>query len=67
MATGNRIRELREKRGLRLIHVAAEFEVDQSTAWRWEQGTPPADVIPRLARFLGADPSYMMGWESEAA
>jgi transcriptional regulator with XRE-family HTH domain len=67
MGTANRIRELREGKGIRQVHMAAAFNVDQSTVHRWEQIGPPAQVIPDLAKYLEADPSYMMGWEREAA
>lgn len=67
MATGNRIKELREERGFKRSKVAAAFDVDQSTIYRWEHSGPPTHVIPELARLLGADPAHLMGWDREAA
>lgn len=67
MATENRIKELREQRGMKRSKVAAAFDVDQSTIYRWEAGGPPVHVIPDLARLLDVTPAYLMGWEREAA
>lgn len=64
MAT-NRIREIREQQGKRQIHVAAKFDVDQSTVHRWEQVGPPRHIIPALALYFEVDPSYLMGWDRE--
>lgn len=67
MATGNRIKELREEKGFKRSKVAAAFDVDQSTIYRWEHSGPPTHVIPELAQLLEAEPAYLMGWTDQEA
>lgn len=52
---GNRIRELREARGLTQRELATEVDApDDETIRRWERGAKPgAWYRPRLARALG--------------
>lgn len=63
----NRIREVREARGLRQAHLAAFLDVDQSTIARWERNDSaiPDPAKLRLAEFLGVAPAYLMGWAEE--
>jgi transcriptional regulator with XRE-family HTH domain len=63
----NRLRELRRKRGLVLIEVAAHIDRDQSVISRYEAGTVqiPDDVKLRLAAFYGVTVAYLMGWEND--
>lgn len=60
----NRIAELVEERGFRLVHVAAHCNVDQSTVWRWQQGRTaiPDTQKLRLAKLFGVSVSHLMGW-----
>jgi transcriptional regulator with XRE-family HTH domain len=69
MESGNRLRQLREARGLKLVHVAAHINKDQSAVWRYESGqTPiPDDVKAQLACFFGVSRAYLMGWDEDAA
>jgi transcriptional regulator with XRE-family HTH domain len=63
----NRIAELVRERGTRLVHVAAHCDVDQSTAWRWQQGLSPIpdEQKGRLAEFFGVTRAYLMGWDED--
>jgi transcriptional regulator with XRE-family HTH domain len=59
----NRLEELREARGLKRVHLAAAFDVDQSTIFRWERnGGIPDEAKLRLAEFFEVNPAYLMGW-----
>ena len=63
----NRLRELREARGLRRVHVAAAIDKDQTTVYRYETGqTPiPDDVKAQLAAYFGVSRAYLMGWDED--
>jgi transcriptional regulator with XRE-family HTH domain len=70
MATsGNRLKELREARGLKLVQVAAHVNKDQSVVWRYETGRTqiPDDVKAQLACFFGVSRAYLMGWDEDRA
>lgn len=60
----NRIRELREARGLGVLDVAAHFRVWPSTVSRWESGDVTIDdeVKIHLAALLSTTVPFMMGW-----
>lgn len=55
---GERIREVRESRGLSLSHVARECDTSNSRVRSWELGETPVtgDHIERLARVFGCSP-----------
>jgi transcriptional regulator with XRE-family HTH domain len=61
----NRLRELLERRNLRLIDVAALCRVDQTTARRWQNGVIPQQYLPAIARLLGVSVPYLAGWTDE--
>lgn len=63
----NRLAELRQATGLRLVQVAAKLDVDQSTVYRYEQGqTPvPDPVKATLAELYGVTRAYLMGWDED--
>jgi transcriptional regulator with XRE-family HTH domain len=66
----NRLRELREARGLKPYDIAARLRVDPSTVWRWETrgGSVPDQAKLDLAAFYGVSVAHLMGWdETEAA
>ncbi len=50
-----KIKELREAKGLTQKYIADIFGVDQSAVVRWESGKamPTADKLPKLAQLLG--------------
>jgi transcriptional regulator with XRE-family HTH domain len=64
-ATGNRLKALREARGLRLVHVGAHINRDQATVYRYETGTTriPDDIKAELACLFGVSRAYLMGWD----
>lgn len=64
----NRIRELRQAKGLTLEQVASVVGVGKSTVRKWETGmiaNMRRDKIADLAKALGTTPAYLMGWKEE--
>jgi transcriptional regulator with XRE-family HTH domain len=65
----NRLRELREARGLKLYDIAALLRVDPSTVNRWETGrvsNVPDDAKLALARFFDVSVAHLMGWDRDS-
>ena len=63
-----RIRDLRQAKGLTLEQVADVVGVGKSTVRKWETGmiaNMKRDKIADLARALGTTPAYLMGWEDD--
>ncbi len=63
-----RIRDLRQAKGLTLEQVADVVGVGKSTVRKWETGmiaNMRRDKIADLAKALGTTPAYLMGWEEE--
>ena len=63
-----RIKYLRQKKGLTLEQVADVVGVGKSTVRKWETGmiaNMRRDKIADLAKALGTTPAYLMGWEEE--
>ena len=63
-----KIKELRQKRGLTLEQVANVVGVGKSTVRKWETGmiaNMKRDKIAALAMALGTTPAYLMGWDEE--
>lgn len=63
-----RIKELRQARGLTLEQVADVVGVGKSTVRKWETGmiaNMRRDKIADLAKALGTTPAYLMGWEED--
>ncbi len=63
-----RIRDLRQARGLTLEQVATVVGVGKSTVRKWETGmiaNMRRDKIADLAKALGTTPAYLMGWEEK--
>lgn len=70
MAEGmaQRIKTLRQEKGLTLEQVADIVGVGKSTVRKWETGmiaNMRRDKIADLAKALGTTPAYLMGWEEE--
>jgi SOS regulatory protein LexA len=59
----NRIRRLREEKGLKQKDVAAILSVNPNTYCRYENGerTPPPGVIAKLAEIFGVTSDYLLG------
>ena len=67
-SVAQKIKELRQKRGLTLEQVATVVGVGKSTVRKWETGmiaNMKRDKIAALAKALGTTPAYLMGWEEE--
>lgn len=61
----NKLKELRQKRGLTLEQVAEKLGTSKQTIHRYENGVIaniPHDKIEKLASVLGTAPSELMGW-----
>ena len=70
MAQGmaERIKKLRQEKGLTLEQVANVVGVGKSTVRKWETGmiaNMRRDKIADLAKALGTTPAYLMGWSEE--
>ena len=65
-----RIKALRQEKGLTLEQVADIVGVGKSTVRKWETGmiaNMRRDKIAALAKALGTTPAYLMGWKEEDA
>lgn len=63
-----RIKTLRQEKGLTLEYVAKVVGVGKSTVRKWETGmiaNMKRDKIADLAKALGTTPAYLMGWKEE--
>lgn len=63
-----RIKALRQEKGLTLEQVAEVVGVGKSTVRKWETGmiaNMRRDKIADLAKALGTTPAYLMGWKEE--
>ena len=63
-----RIKKLRQEKGLTLEQVADVVGVGKSTVRKWETGmiaNMKRDKIADLAKALGTTPAYLMGWPDE--
>lgn len=63
-----RIKDLRQEKGLTLEQVAEVVGVGKSTVRKWETGmiaNMRRDKIADLAKALGTTPAYLMGWKEE--
>ena len=64
-----RIKNLRQEKGLTLEQVAEVVGVGKSTVRKWETGmiaNMRRDKIADLAKALGTTPAYLMGWEEQS-
>ncbi len=63
-----RIKALRQEKGLTLEQVADVVGVGKSTVRKWETGmiaNMKRDKIADLAKALGTTPAYLMGWDED--
>lgn len=68
MTFGEKIKALRDQRGMTLEQVGDLVGVGKSTVRKWESGqiaNMRRDKIALLAKALGVTPGYLMGWEEE--
>lgn len=65
-----RIKALRQEKGLTLEQVADVVGVGKSTVRKWETGmiaNMRRDKIADLAKALGTTPTYLMGWKEDGS
>lgn len=63
-----KIKELRQQRGMTLEQVANIVGVGKSTVRKWETGmiaNMKRDKIAALSQALGTTPAHLMGWQDE--
>ncbi len=60
---GDRIREIREGRGMSQTELAQRCGLGEKGIWRYEngQGDPSADILTRIARELDISADYLLG------
>lgn len=61
-----RLREMRMKAGLTQKDLGDKLGLGKSTISEWESGKrmPGLELVEDIARALGIDPGYLMGWSS---
>ena len=61
----NRIRELREQKGLQQKELAVDIGISQPTVSDWESGRkiPSAKSTMKLSKYFGVSVEYLMGEE----
>lgn len=66
MNMGQKIKQLREEKGMTLEELGNKVGVGKSTVRKWENGiiaNMRRDKISKIANALNCSPSYLMGWE----
>lgn len=66
MDIGERIKELREQKGMTLEELGNKVGVGKSTVRKWETGmiaNMRRDKIAKVAQALDVSPAVIMGWE----
>lgn len=65
MAKGERIKKLRELRGLTQVELAEKIDVTKQNLYKYENDVItniPSDKIELIAEALNTTPAYIMGW-----
>lgn len=59
----DRIKSLREEKGLNLTQLAVEFDLKEAGVRSWENGRtkPGADTLIKLAEYFGCSTDYLLG------
>lgn len=66
MTMGQKIKELREAKGMTLEELGNKVGVGKSTVRKWEKeiiANMRRDKISKIADALNCSPAYLMGWE----
>ncbi|MFD1204005.1 helix-turn-helix domain-containing protein [Sporosarcina contaminans] len=66
MNFGERLKQIRIRRGMTLLEVAEKLGKTEATIQRYESGNiknPKSDTIQELAEVYNVNPAYLMGWE----
>jgi len=60
-----RLKELRQERGLSINALSKQIGIDDATLGRWERGVrvPNIESLEILARFFGVSCDYLVGME----
>lgn len=66
---GERMKELRKRRGLTQEELAVRLNVVRQTVSKWEKGlsVPDADMLQKMAEILDTDVSELLGGERREA
>ena len=67
MTKGDRIRRLREQKGLTQEELAKLLNTTKQTIHKYEKGIVtniPSDRVEALAEVLDSKPEYILGWEA---
>ncbi|MBE6555234.1 MAG: helix-turn-helix domain-containing protein [Ruminococcaceae bacterium] len=67
MTIGEKIRDLRLKRGLSQEDIARALGTTKQAVYKYESGIVtniPVDKLERIAGLLGVSPAYLAGWRS---
>lgn len=65
MTVGQRIKEIRESKGISVIELANTLNVSRATIYRYESNEIeklPVDILEPIAKALGVHPGVLMGW-----
>lgn len=68
MTIGNRIKSIRESKGISQVDLANAVKISKQTLYKYENGiitNIPSDKIEGIANFLRISPSYLMGWDGK--
>ena len=66
MTIGDRIKELRNEKGMTQEELAKCIDSTKQTIYKYENNIVtniPSDKIEKIAEVLGTTPSYLMGWD----
>lgn len=68
MTIGQRIKQLREEKGIGLTELAEIVDVSKQSLYKYETGIVtniPSDKIEAIADALSTTPAYLMGWDNK--
>ena len=68
MKKGERIVNLRERRGLSQTELAEKIGASKQTMYKYENDIVtniPSDMVEKIADALNTTPAYIMGWSTE--
>lgn len=68
MTVGERIKEVREKKGMSQVEFATKIKVSKQTLYKYENNiitNIPSDKIEAAAKIGDVSPSYLMGWDDD--
>lgn len=62
-AFGQRIRNMRKKRNLKVAQIAEALHVTRNTVYKWEEGEslPSIETAFKLAKLLNVSVDYLLG------